>query len=126
MGDLNQTVSLEIRGHLARRRLKRNDLAGVLDLSLRTVSDLLGERRPWRVDEIETVAAWLGISAADLLFPKHGNNHSIRQQKTRTTPAAVALSRGFERTKPQRETQDLAFGFTDEDRGPYSGPAQPR
>ncbi|ADG97679.1 hypothetical protein Srot_1208 [Segniliparus rotundus DSM 44985] len=83
MGDLNQTVTLEVRGHLARRRLKRNDMANILKVSLRTVSDLLGERRPWRVDEIETVAAWLDISVSDLLFPKHAGYSGRRPQAQR-------------------------------------------
>ena len=80
MGDLNRTVTLEVRGHLARRRLKRNDVANILEVSLRTVSDLLGERRPWRVDEIETIAAWLDISVSDLLFPKH-TSYSTRRKR---------------------------------------------
>ncbi|ADG97268.1 hypothetical protein Srot_0789 [Segniliparus rotundus DSM 44985] len=68
---LNQTVALEVRGHLAKRRLKRRDLAHALNVSVRTVSDLLGERRPWRIDEVETVAAWLDISPAELMFPSN-------------------------------------------------------
>jgi hypothetical protein len=66
---LNRRVSLEVRGHLAKRRLKRQDAANALNVSIRTVSDLLGERRPWRIDEVETVAAWLDISPAELMFP---------------------------------------------------------
>lgn len=41
----------------------------MLGVSLRTVSDLLGNRRPWRMDEIETVSAWLDVSPGDLIFP---------------------------------------------------------
>ncbi|ADG97622.1 transcriptional regulator, XRE family [Segniliparus rotundus DSM 44985] len=66
----NQHVALEVRAHLARRRLKRADLAAVLGVSLRTVSDLLGERRAWRLDELEAVARWLGLELADLLPAK--------------------------------------------------------
>ncbi|MGL6234851.1 MAG: helix-turn-helix domain-containing protein [Segniliparus sp.] len=90
MGDLNRTVTLEVRGHLARRRLKRNDVANVLDVSLRTVSDLLGERRPWRVDEIETIAAWLDISVSELLFPKHASYNSRRPPAPRRNHADEA------------------------------------
>lgn len=86
MGDLNRTVTLEVRGHLARRRLKRNDVANILGVSLRTISDLLGERRPWRVDEIETIAAWLDIGIAELLFPKHASYRNHRPLAQRPLP----------------------------------------
>ena len=87
MGDLNRTVTLEMRGHLARRRLKRNDVANALGVSLRTVSDLLGERRPWRVDEIETLAVWLDISVSELLFPRHAGYSNRRPPlQKRTSP----------------------------------------
>jgi hypothetical protein len=62
-------------------------MANILKVSLRTVSDLLGERRAWRVDEIEIVAAWLDISVSDLLFPKHAGYSGRRPQAQRRAAA---------------------------------------
>ncbi|EFV14252.1 helix-turn-helix domain-containing protein [Segniliparus rugosus] len=102
MGDLNRTVTLEVRGHLARRRLKRSDVANILEISLRTVSDLLGERRPWRVDEIETIAAWLDISVSDLLFPKH-TSYSARRKKAPAEGGPFDLEASVFKFDPFRE-----------------------
>ncbi|WP_187288045.1 hypothetical protein [Segniliparus rotundus] len=38
-------------------------------MSVRTADDLLAGKRPWRIDEVKTVAAWLDISPSELMFP---------------------------------------------------------
>ncbi|MGL6236339.1 MAG: helix-turn-helix domain-containing protein [Segniliparus sp.] len=81
MGELNETVSLEIRGHLARLQLTRSEAAEALGVSSRAMTDLLGNRRTWRVDEIDKVAEWLEVNPEDLFFPKRdgADDRSHRQ-----------------------------------------------
>lgn len=73
MGELNQTVSLEITGHLARLQLTRTEAAEALGVSAETMADLLGNRRVWRVDEVDRVAEWLEVNPQDLFFPKRAD-----------------------------------------------------
>ena len=72
MGELNETVSLEIRERLAELQLTQSEAAQALGVSARTMADLLGNRRRWRVDEIDKIAEWLKTSPEDLFFPKRG------------------------------------------------------
>ncbi|EFV13532.1 hypothetical protein [Segniliparus rugosus] len=73
MGELNQTVSLEVERHLARLQRTRADAAQALGVSPETMADLLGNRRVWQVDEVDKVAEWLEINPKDLFFPQRAD-----------------------------------------------------
>lgn len=75
MGELNETVSREVRGHLDRLQLTLPEAARALGVSERTIADLLGNRRGWQVDEIDKIAEWLDVGAEELFFPKRGAAH---------------------------------------------------
>lgn len=64
---LNQTVSGEIRAHMARQQRTQADLAATLGLSQGQVSQRLHGRIVWSVDEVGAVAAWLHVSPAELI-----------------------------------------------------------
>lgn len=74
MGELNETVSLTVQGHLDRLALTRTDAAQALGVSQQTLADLLGNRRVWRLDEVDNIAEWLEVSPKDLFFPEGGSS----------------------------------------------------
>jgi DNA-binding Xre family transcriptional regulator len=70
MGELNETVSLEVQGHLDRLALTRADAAQALGVSQDVLADLLGNRRVWRLDEVDKIAEWLEVDPKDLFYPE--------------------------------------------------------
>ncbi|ADG96713.1 helix-turn-helix domain protein [Segniliparus rotundus DSM 44985] len=74
MGELNETVSRTVQGHLDRLGLSRSDAAQALGVSQQTLADLLGNHRVWRLDEVDSIAEWLEVSPKDLFFPGRGDS----------------------------------------------------
>ncbi len=62
-----QRVADTIRAELARRRISQTVVAERLGLSQATVSRRLLGEYPFTVDEVDTIAEMLGLTASDLV-----------------------------------------------------------
>ena len=60
-------ITRSVRGLLAARRLTGTDLATHLGISTQAIHRRYAGTTPWRIDEIDAIAAWLGTSP-DLLL----------------------------------------------------------
>lgn len=60
-------VAAKIRGRIAELGYRQADLAGVLGVSQQSVSKRLTGKVPFDVNELATVADWLGVSVMQLL-----------------------------------------------------------
>lgn len=60
-------VGANVRAELARRSLSQSDLAAHLGLSQAAISRRLSGHTAFDVNELASVAAWLGVSASSLL-----------------------------------------------------------
>lgn len=65
--DLTNQVAAEVRAHMARVRMSQVKLAEILGLPQTSVSKRLRGITPFRIDELGTVAAALGVHPAALL-----------------------------------------------------------
>jgi transcriptional regulator with XRE-family HTH domain len=57
----------EIRAELARQQKSRTDLAAAMGVSLNTLTSRLNGRYPFLMDEVAAVAAFLGMTASELI-----------------------------------------------------------
>lgn len=64
---LTELVATEVRVNMARIRMTQTQLAGVLGLPQSAVSNRLRGKVPFTVDELQTVAAALGVHPAALV-----------------------------------------------------------
>jgi plasmid maintenance system antidote protein VapI len=62
-----EALASEVRAEMARRRLGPNDLAAAIHVHRVTASAICNGRAPIDIERLESIASWLGISAADLL-----------------------------------------------------------
>lgn len=60
-------VSAEVRAQMGRYNKRQRELAEVLGISQPQVSARLRGDVAWSVDDLATIAQWLGISPADLI-----------------------------------------------------------
>jgi transcriptional regulator with XRE-family HTH domain len=62
-----EQVAGEIRAEMARQRKRMTDLADELGISYATLNRRLTRKRSFRLDELETIAAYLGTTVTALL-----------------------------------------------------------
>lgn len=67
METIDERLATEIRVALARQRLSQSDLARALGVSAPYVTRRMRGDLSWTVSELDRIAAWLGLSVADLL-----------------------------------------------------------
>ena len=71
-GRLSELVSQEVRAWMARQGIKQAELAEALGITQQAVSHRLTGRTSWNLDDLEPVAALLGVSVSELLTsPRH-------------------------------------------------------
>lgn len=68
----NDVVSGEIRAWLSRLNLRQRDLCPILGVSPGQVSARITGRVSWTLDELDVIAAALGITPAELTTPPPG------------------------------------------------------
>lgn len=66
---LSEEVASSVRAELARRKLSAGDIAPVLSLDVRTAQRRLAGKTPFTLDELDAVAAFLGVTV-DAFFPR--------------------------------------------------------
>lgn len=66
VGNAGSSVAGNIRAEMARQRRQGTDLAAILNMSQTAISRRLNGQVGLDVDELFTIAAWLGVSIADL------------------------------------------------------------
>ena len=64
---LSARVAAEVRAHAAKRGLKQKDLAVLLNLSPGQISARFSGRIPFKLEDLDVIAASFGIDAAELL-----------------------------------------------------------
>lgn len=62
-----ETMSKNIKKHMRKRGVERNKLADDLNVSYSTISDWINAKTYPRIDKIELMANYFGISKADLV-----------------------------------------------------------
>jgi transcriptional regulator with XRE-family HTH domain len=67
---LNWRITVRITDRMRANGATGKDLARELGVDPAAVSRKLAGRHPWRVDELPTVAGFLGVRVADLLDPE--------------------------------------------------------
>ena len=67
----SKTLSAEIRGHLAKHRIARSELAGVLGISEMTLYRHLEEETPWPLDRALMACQWAGLSLETCFESSH-------------------------------------------------------
>lgn len=65
--DTTSDVAANLRAEIARRQMRQADLAGIWGLSAMAVSRRLTGITPITTEQLTTAAAWLGVTASDLL-----------------------------------------------------------
>ena len=58
-----QQIAAEVRAELARQNKSHREVAAWLDLAQPAVTLRIQGRRPWRAEELATIAAHLGVPA---------------------------------------------------------------
>jgi transcriptional regulator with XRE-family HTH domain len=69
-----QALAAEIRAEMARQRYTPTDLALAVGIHRVTASAVTNGRAPIDIERLDSIAAWLGVTAADLLDRA---NHSV-------------------------------------------------
>lgn len=64
---LTTAVAAEIRGLMAKRKLRYGDLAEFMDVNPKTVSRLLNSTHPIDLTELERIGMFLGVSPVELV-----------------------------------------------------------
>lgn len=75
---LPAVVAGNIRAETARRGFRQSDVARAVSLSPMAVSDRYRGRTPWSLDEVDTVARWLGVPVAALLIRPETTRPALR------------------------------------------------
>ncbi len=66
---LSRRVAATVRAELARKRMLQRELAEALGISTAQVSERLADNTPFRLDELDPIAEFLGLPVADLVAP---------------------------------------------------------
>lgn len=62
----SERTSARIRAHMKKDDRRQSDLAEHLGISIYSVSRRLNGRHDFKLDELETIAAWLGVQVGQL------------------------------------------------------------
>lgn len=81
-GDYARAVSAEVRSQMGKKRISQVKLAQQAKLSQNYLSKRLQDKFPFTLDDIEHIAAALGLSFSELAVPpvSENNNHTKRTE----------------------------------------------
>jgi transcriptional regulator with XRE-family HTH domain len=75
-GNASQRAATEIRGLMGAQKLNTVDLARLLNVSRDTASRRINGESDLSLNELEAIAAWLGVSASRIIAPATGTTYS--------------------------------------------------
>ena len=75
-GNASQRAATEIRGLMGAQKLNTVDLAKLLNVSRDTAARRINGESDLSLNELEAIAAWLGVSASRIIAPAAGTTYS--------------------------------------------------